>query len=92
MRFESKKFGLCQTKELSQRDVETFIASMNAVEGESQVAFDGRAVRLGAKLGLFADGPQSEGEVDGMNPGRVRWLSDSLATAVQDSLTVDPLP
>jgi len=92
MRFDSKKFGLFETRELTQRDVETFIASMPDIDGESRVAYDGRAVRQGTKQALFISGPQSEAEVDGMNPGRVRWLSDCLADAIRDSLTVDPLP
>lgn len=92
MRFESKRFGLCEVREISQRDLETYLAAVNIVESESQVAFDGRAVRQGAKQQLFISGPQSESEVDGMNPGRVRWLSDCLAKTIQDALVVDPLP
>jgi hypothetical protein len=91
MEFEHKKFGKCAIAEITQKQVENFHGAMKGKEGEPLSLWRGESVRNALKFGIIIEPEWSVEQVDEARPGQVVWLSECVAKAFVEALSIDPL-
>lgn len=88
--FNHKTFGRLAIKDLTQRDMENYIAAMKDKGELTMAEYEGQAVRVSAKLGLITEPKLTDDGVDVLPRKNVKWIADKLATVIAEANRLDP--
>jgi hypothetical protein len=88
--FNHKTFGRLVIKDLTQRDMENYIAAMKDKSELTMAEYEGQAVRASAKLGLIAEPKLTDDTVDALPRKKVKWIADKLANVIAEANRLDP--
>lgn len=91
MEFKHKRFGKCELKELTQKNLEDFHRDMKGKQNEPLSVWRGDSVRVMAKIGVLIEPAWKAEDVDNAKPAQVIWLSDCIAKLMTEALNLDPL-
>lgn len=88
--FNHKTFGRLVIKDLTQRDMENYIAAMKGKDELTIAEYEGQAVRVSAKLGLIIEPKFADDSVDALPRKKVKWIADKLAAVIAEANRLDP--